>query len=70
MVISGPDLAGGRPGAQPGHNFGLKSGGPNLRHLRRRDEELEGHPSQPTRGTGAVVKLYHNLRGGVKYGER
>jgi len=26
-LTAGPRLAGGRPGAQPGHNFDLKSGG-------------------------------------------
>jgi len=38
---SGPDLAGGRPGAQPGHNFDLKSGGPNSRHLRCRGSRCQ-----------------------------
>ena len=30
QLASGPNLAGGRPGAQPGHNFDLKSGGTKL----------------------------------------
>ena len=62
-----------RPGAQPGHNLDLKSGGTKLEAPRiempkalRGMMNREGHPSQPTRGSMEVIKLYNN----VKYGER
>ena len=56
----GPDLAGGRPGPSQGRNYGLKSGGPSSRHLRRdaegvkRDEqwELGDIPPGGLRGLG------------------
>jgi len=58
---TGPDLAGGRPGAQPGHNFDLKSGGtkqleaPKVPRIEmpkasRWMMNREGHPSQPLGG--------------------
>jgi len=71
LSVSGPDLAGGRPGAQPGHNFDLKSGGTKLEAPKVPRIEMpkasrgmmnrEGHPSQPTRGSREVVKLYNNV---------
>ena len=68
----GPDLAGGRPGAQPGHNFDLKSGetkqleAPTVPRIgmpkaSRWMMNREGHPSQPTRGSREVIKLYNNV---------
>ena len=76
----GPDLAGGRPGAQPGHNFDLKSGGTKLEAPKVPQIEMskasrgmmnrERHPSQPTRGLGKWSNYIIMYERHVKYGER
>ena len=58
-------------GPSQGHNFDLKSGGTKLEAPKVPQIEMpkasrgminrEGHPSQPTRGSRTVVKLYTNV---------
>ena len=59
---TGTDLAGGRPGAQLGHNFDLKSGGTKLEAPKvPRIEMPKASRGMMNRGSREVVKLYNNV---------